>query len=132
MKLVLGLLWLIHWLPLPVLGRLGKGLGTLLYYGMKDRRHITLTNLKLCFPEKSDAEREAIALKHFQLYARSIFERTVLWWASETRLQKLIVFEPSLPVADFTAGPVIILCPHFVCLDAVSYTHLTLPKNREV
>jgi Kdo2-lipid IVA lauroyltransferase/acyltransferase len=117
MKIVLGLLWLMHWLPLPVIGRIGKGVGTLLYYCMKKRRHITLTNLRLCFPEKTESEREAIALLHFQLYGRSVFERSILWWASEERLKRLIVVEPKLPLDEFNAGPVIVLCPHFVCLD---------------
>ena len=117
MRLVLGLLWLLHWLPLPVLGRLGKALGTLLFYTLSARRHVTLTNLRLCFPEKTEAERKAIARAHFQKFARSALERSVLWWASEKRLQKLMVIEPALPIDEFNAGPVIILCPHFVCLD---------------
>jgi len=41
----------------------------------------------------------------------------VLWWASERRLRRLIVVEPGVPLADIAAGPVILLCPHFVCLD---------------
>ncbi|RJX33284.1 MAG: lipid A biosynthesis acyltransferase [Oxalobacter sp.] len=117
MKLVLGVLWMLHWLPLPILGRLGKALGTLLFYSLKGRRHITLTNLRLCFPDKSEAERHAIAREHFQLFARSALERSILWWASESRLQKLMVIEPALPLETFKTEPVIILCPHFVCLD---------------
>ena len=117
MRIVIALMWLLHWLPLPVLGRLGKWLGTLLFYLMKRRRDITLTNLRLCLPDKSESERKAIALQHFQAYARSVLERGVLWWAPEERLKKLIKIEPRLPLKEFAAGPVIILCPHFVCLD---------------
>lgn len=117
MRIVIALMWLLHWLPLPVLGRLGKWLGTLLFYLMKRRRDITLTNLRLCLPDKPESERKAIALQHFQAYARSVLERGVLWWAPEDRLKKLIKIEPRLPLKEFAAGPVIILCPHFVCLD---------------
>ncbi len=117
MRIVIALMWLLHWLPLPVLGRLGKMLGTLLFYLMKRRRNITLTNLQLCLPDKPESERQAIALQHFQAYARSVLERGVLWWAPEDRLKKLIKIEPQLPLDEFAAGPVIILCPHFVCLD---------------
>ena len=117
MKLVMALLWLMHWLPLPLIGRIGKSIGTLLFYGMKTRRHVTLTNLRLCFPEKSEAERKTIAVKHFQAYSRSVFERSILWWASEVRLRKLIVIEPRFPFEEVRSGPVILLCPHFVCLD---------------
>ena len=58
-----------------------------------------------------------IAKQHFQSYARSVLERGILWWASEARLKRLIVTEPGVPLEAFQAGPVILLCPHFVCLD---------------
>ena len=73
MRFFLFILWLLHWLPLPVLGRLGKCLGTVCYYMMKNRRHIALTNLRLCFPDIPEKERRKIAREHFQGYGRSIF-----------------------------------------------------------
>ena len=117
MKIVMALLWLMHWLPLPVMGRLGKLVGTVLYYSMRDRRHITRTNLRLCFPEMTEKEIETMAIRHFQAYSRSVFERSILWWASEARIKKLIVVEPTFPHESIAEGPVILLCPHFVCLD---------------
>jgi KDO2-lipid IV(A) lauroyltransferase len=117
MKLLLGLMWLLHWLPLPVLGRIGNALGTLLFIVMKPRRVITLTNLRLCVPQLSERERRAIAKRHFQAYSRSVLERSILWWASEARLRRLITVEPRVPLAEIASDPVIFLCPHFVCLD---------------
>ncbi|MFZ1181013.1 MAG: lipid A biosynthesis acyltransferase [Herbaspirillum sp.] len=117
MKALIILMWLLHWLPLPILGRLGAALGFLLYFIMKPRRHITLTNLRLCFPDKSEAERETIARQHFQAYARSALERGVLWWASEARLKRLIRIEPHVPLEMIKSSPTILLCPHFVCLE---------------
>jgi KDO2-lipid IV(A) lauroyltransferase len=117
MTLLLRLMWLLHWLPLPVLGRLGEGVGTVLFMALRSRRHITLTNLRLCLPDLSEAERRAIARRHFQAYARSILERSILWWAPESRLRKLIVVEPRVPRELITSSPTILLCPHFVCLD---------------
>lgn len=117
MRALIALMWLLHWLPLPILGRLGEGLGSLLFIIMKPRRHITLTNLLLCFPEKTEAERETIARQHFQAYARSALERGILWWASEARLKRLMVVEPRVPVDIIKSGPTILLCPHFVCLE---------------
>jgi KDO2-lipid IV(A) lauroyltransferase len=117
-------MWLLHWLPLPVLGRLGTGVGSLLFIVMGPRRAIALTNLQLCLPELSDSERRQLARRHFQAYSRSVFERAILWWASEARLRRLIRIETSadmapgqIPVPEFTAKPTILLCPHFVCLD---------------
>lgn len=117
MKLLLGLMWLLHWLPLPILGRLGAVIGSLLFITVKSRRRITLINLRLCLPELTERQRQQIALKHFQGYARAILERSLLWWASEARLRKLIVIEPCVPLEQIQAGPTILLCPHFVCLD---------------
>lgn len=117
MRLVLAFMWLMHWLPLPVLGRIGELFGSTLFRLMRSRRHITLTNLRLCLPALSEEERLIIAKRHFQVYARSVLERGILWWASERRIKKLIHVEPSVPLATIQTGPVILLCPHFVSLD---------------
>jgi KDO2-lipid IV(A) lauroyltransferase len=124
MRFLLGFMWLLHWLPLPVLGRFGDAVGSLLFVIMGPRREIALTNLRLAMPELSENERRALAHKHFQAYSRSVFERAILWWASEARLRRLIRIETSegmpadqVPVAGMTAKPTILLCPHFVCLD---------------
>ncbi|MFT5959762.1 MAG: KDO2-lipid IV(A) lauroyltransferase [Burkholderiaceae bacterium] len=117
MKLLLGLMWLLHWLPLPILGRLGAAVGSLLFVTVRSRRRITLINLRLCLPELTEQQRRHIALKHFQGYARAILERSLLWWASEARLRRLIIIEPRVPLEQIQAGPTILLCPHFVCLD---------------
>ncbi len=119
MKLLLGLMWLLHWLPLPLLGRFGTAIGSLLFVVMRPRRRIALTNLRLTMPELSEAEREEIARRHFQAYSRSVWERAILWWAPESRLKRLITIDPAgeIPVAAMTEKPTILLCPHFVCLD---------------
>lgn len=117
MRLLLVLMWFLHFLPLPVLGRFGKFVGNIFYWILPSRRHITLTNLRLCFPELSEKERKTLGQQHFQAYARSIFERSILWWSSEKRVKKLIQVEPTLPLDLTTEGPVILLCPHFVSLE---------------
>jgi KDO2-lipid IV(A) lauroyltransferase len=119
MKLMLGLMWLLHWLPLPLLGRFGAAIGSLLFATLRSRRHIALTNLRLTMPELTEDERIDIARRHFQAYSRSVWERAILWWAPEARLKRLIQIEPNgvIPVAEMTGKPTILLCPHFVCLD---------------
>lgn len=107
MRLFIFILWLLHWLPLPVLGRLGKLIGTISFYALSRRRKITLTNLNLCFPDMSEAERYKIAREHFQNYGRSILERSILWWGSVERVKKLIVVDPVFPMDEVRAGPVI-------------------------
>jgi len=111
-------LWLLHWLPLPVLRGLGWSLGRLLYALGHERRNVALTNLRLCFPEKSEAEREALARAHFVAFARAVLDRTLGWWASKERLQRIIRIHGVENLTDPQGGPVILLCPHFVGLDA--------------
>jgi KDO2-lipid IV(A) lauroyltransferase len=117
MRALIAAIWLLHWLPLPLLGRIGEALGSLLFAVMKPRRRICLINLRLCFPELDEAARHKMARAHFQAYARTALERGVLWWAPEARLKKLIVLEGELPLELLRSGPSILLCPHFVCLE---------------
>ena len=117
MRLLLALMWLLHWLPLPILGRFGVVVGSLLFIAMPSRRKIALTNLRLCMPELTEKERVALARQHFQAYSRSVWERAILWWASEERLNRLIRKVPAFPGQLIASKPTILLCPHFVCLD---------------
>jgi len=117
MRVMLVLMWLLHWLPLPILGRIGKAIGSLLFILLRRRRHIALTNLRLCLPELGDREHLRITRAHFQGYARSVLERGILWWASPERLRKLIQIVPAVPTTAAAARPTIFLCPHFVCLE---------------
>ena len=120
-RMVLGLLWLLHWLPLPLLAALGKGLGALLYQGARSRRRVALSNLALCFPEMPHAERQALVSAHFGWLARSLLERAILWWASPERIRSLIHVEGDIGLAErefkSTGRATMWLCPHFVGLD---------------
>ena len=116
----IALFWLLHFLPLPLLARVGQLLGTLLYHIGNRRRRIALTNLALCFPELSDSQRQTLAREHFRVLGRSILERSLLWWASPERLSRLIRVNGEERISQLRdAGrPVILLAPHFVGLDA--------------
>jgi KDO2-lipid IV(A) lauroyltransferase len=117
MRVVIAFMWLLHWLPLPVLGRFGAAVGSLLFMLLRTRRHIALVNLRLTMPELTEEARVKLARQHFQAYSRSVWERAILWWASPARLRRLIQVEPKVPLEAIAAGPTILLCPHFVCLD---------------
>ena len=125
MRVLLAIMWVLHWLPLPILGRIGKFIGSILFTVIVERRQITLTNLRLCFPKMTEKQRIAIAREHFQGYARSILERGILWWASPERLRRLIKVTPAIPTKLAQERPTIYLCPHFVCLE-VAGTAITM------
>jgi KDO2-lipid IV(A) lauroyltransferase len=116
--ILVGFLWLLHWLPLPALRALGGGLGRLFYRFANERRNIVLTNLRLCFPELSEAKREAMARQHFIVFAKAFLDRTLGWWASKERLQRLIRIRGVENLSDPEGRPIILLSPHFVGLDA--------------
>lgn len=128
-RLGIFILWLLHWLPLPLLAPLGRGLGRLLYRLIPKRRRIVHTNLRLCFPDKSEAERTALAREHFALLGRSLLERGILWWASAERLQRISRVEgiqQLSPNGERRASPpVILVVPHFLGLD-ISGTTLAM------
>lgn len=117
-RLTVGLLWLLHWLPLPVLRALGWLLGRLLYALGSERRKVALTNLRLCFPELPDTEREQLARQHFIAFARSFLDRTLFWWASRERLERIIRVTGKENLSSNDGRPTILLAPHFVGLDA--------------
>ena len=116
--ILVGFLWLLHWLPLPLLRALGWGLGRLLYALGRERRKVALINLRLCFPDMTEPEREALARRHFVAFARAVLDRTLGWWASKGRLERLIRIHGVEHLTDPEGRPVILLSPHFVGLDA--------------
>jgi KDO2-lipid IV(A) lauroyltransferase len=117
----LGLLWLLQWLPLPVLAALARGLGALLYRLAGSRRKVGLRNLELCFPDMPLAQRQALLRQHFQWLTQSLLDRAVLWWAPEGRIRRLIQVEGDIHLAErlwaSEGRATMWLCPHFVGLD---------------
>ena len=114
---VLALVWLLHWLPLALLAPLGQGLGLLLHTFGHARRRVALTNLALCMPERSEAERHRLVREHFMWTGRSLLERGLLWHASKARLQRLIHVEGDAHLAERSSQAVMWLVPHFVGLE---------------
>ncbi len=119
-RLLVAVLWLLHFLPLPALACVGQTLGLLLFGLAGRRRHIVLVNLRLCFPELDNAQRRRLAREHFKVLGRSMLERSLLWWASTQRLAPLLQVKGEERIRQLLdAGrPVLMLTPHFVGLDA--------------
>ncbi|HZX32487.1 MAG TPA: lysophospholipid acyltransferase family protein [Rhodocyclaceae bacterium] len=117
-RLLVALLWLLHWLPLPVLRAIGGFIGRILYVLGRERREVALTNLRLCFPDLGETEREALARHHFIAFSQAFIDRTLGWWAPRWRLRRLIRLHGEENLRDPEGRPVILLAPHFVGLDA--------------
>lgn len=131
-RAVLSLVWLLHWLPLPVLAGMGVGLGRLLHALARSRRRIALRNLELCLPEMALAERRAIVRRHFEWLGRTFLERGLLWYASPARLKRLIRVEGDIGYGDHHSQQAVMwLVPHFVGMD-VAGTASQLYQGRKV
>jgi KDO2-lipid IV(A) lauroyltransferase len=116
-RLVLAVVWLLHFLPMRLLSALGWRLGALVYRLAGRRRRIALRNLELCFPAMPAPAREALAREHFRWLTRSLLERALLWHASPQRLRRLIRVTGDVGLADRESQPVMWLVPHFVGLE---------------
>ncbi len=115
----IGLIRLLSWLPLPVIAFLGKVVGSLLFYSMRSRREIAITNISLCFPDQDAAYARATALRCFQLIAQTTLGIGVNWWASPDRLQRLVQFEGKehFELALQQKRNIILLAPHAIALE---------------
>lgn len=115
-----ALLWAMRQLarlPLPVLRALGAALGSVLYVLARRRRRIALTNLRLCFPEWSQAECEAVARRSFIAFAQTFLDRAWVWHAPPEVVRQRIrlsgaVHELHKPEAA------VLFAPHFYGMDA--------------
>ncbi|WP_397476299.1 lysophospholipid acyltransferase family protein [Pusillimonas sp.] len=107
--------------------RWGRILGWLTPRLLGSRAHIVRTNLKICFPQHSEQQREAMLRKHFQLLAQSVVDRGLLWFGERRRIEDTISISglEHLQALLDAKKPIILLAPHFIGLDAAA-TRLTL------
>lgn len=82
----LGLLRVLAALPVRWRMGLGAALGSLYFHISRKRRRIALVNIRLCFPEWDDAQRQALAHAHFRAAMRAALDFPWWWWASEAEL----------------------------------------------
>lgn len=116
MRAVLLFLWCLRWLPPSWVAALGRGLGSLLFHF--GRRRVTLINLKLCFPEKTEGERVRIGRGVFQNLARSTLELGRVWYGPvDDALANVKLLDKHNIDVWRGKAPVIVLAPHFVGLD---------------
>ena len=131
-RVLLAFLWLFQWLPLGIQAAIGSAFGSLGFRLVRSRRRVALRNLALCFPERSEAEREALAREHFRWLGRSLLERGLLWYASPARLKRLIRVEGDVHLAERSVKPVMWLAPHFMALDVAGASVLLFQKRKGI
>jgi len=73
-------LWFIAFIPWSGRHWLGEKLGKLMYWHNNKRRHIVLTNLRLCFPKMPADELERLTAQHFAEYGCALLNYSVLFF----------------------------------------------------
>lgn len=114
-----GLFWLLGRLPMAWRHALAVPLGNVLYRSKVKRRSIALTNMALCYPEKSAGEHEAIVRAYFQNLVRITLDFSFAWWSSERRFHERVRIEGLELLEDLLAKGerVVLVAGHSLSLD---------------
>ncbi|AMO23746.1 lysophospholipid acyltransferase family protein [Ramlibacter solisilvae] len=115
----LGILFmrLLAFLPLPLVRALGHALGLLLYLVVVPRRRVVRVNLRLCFPQWSEAQRRQVMRDVFIYVTQSFLDRAWLWHADPEVVRRRVKLTGAVHELAGEA-PTILFAPHFVGLDA--------------
>ena len=126
--LLVGCAWLIARLPLRWLLWLGARLGDLGYHLGGTRRHVTLTNLALCFPERA-SEHAAMAQDVFREVAMGVLELCVAWLNPRRDLARYCEVEGAehLRAAQAAGKGVVLVGGHFAVLDTIAQPLSSFP-----
>lgn len=105
---------------------MGNAIGSGLYRLTSKRKDVVLTNLRLCFPDMPEKERDALGLACFQHVIRSYLERGIQWYADADTIRQLVQLDSAIPLADRYEQPTIFLGFHFSAIEAGSMYYSTL------
>jgi KDO2-lipid IV(A) lauroyltransferase len=120
-------LWVLEkvaFMPLAWVRSLGAVLGYGLYFFVGSRRHVAMTNLRLCFPDWTEEKRREVVKESFVVFAQAWLDRSWLWHGRESCLQSRLTVTGHTEYLHQQI-PTVFFVPHFVGLDAGS-TGLTL------
>ena len=114
----LGIFWLLDKLPWAEKRFIARGLGWLAFHVIRIRRRVVFTNLRLCFPEKTDREIRTLARAHYEALALGLFEVCAGWWAPVADLpaHRVLGLE-HLQAALVRGHGVLLLTAHFTTLE---------------
>lgn len=115
----IGLARLVCLLPLRARWRVGQWLGWVAYRLAGSRRHIVRTNLKLCFPELTEPEREDLVRRNFESSGINLVETSLAWFRPATGYRHLVSVHglDHLKRAAAEGRGVILLGNHLATLD---------------
>lgn len=123
------ILYTISWLPFKLQLAMGRLLGRLLMKIGSKRKHVALTNLRLCFPNKSEIELQTLLKRNFENTAIALFETGMGWWWPNWRVRRKFTVKGTEHLENsLQAGKgVLMLSMHYLSLEmharGVGYAH---------
>lgn len=117
--LLVGFIWMLARLPWWLQLRLGAGIGWLLYRLLGRRVEDARINIRLCFPEKTEAEREAMVRDVFRNGGLTLFETANAWFRPSTYYRDRFTLEglEHLRAAQAGGRSVLLLGAHYSMMD---------------
>ena len=115
----LALMRVLVWLPWRAQMAAGRGIGRLARRLARQRRHIAATNLALCFPELTPAEREHLLRAHFEALGQGLVETALCWWGHDAPLRRRVCITGLEHLRDAlkSGEGVLLLSAHFTGLE---------------
>ena len=112
-------LYSISWLPFKLQLAMGRVLGRLIFNIASKRKHVALTNLRLCFPEKDEQEIQRILKKNFENTGIALFETGMGWWWPNWRVAKKVkvIGAHHITSAQAQGNGVLVLAMHNLSLE---------------
>jgi KDO2-lipid IV(A) lauroyltransferase len=98
---------------------IGKAIGSVAAVIFPYRKHVALTNLRLCFPDMSEKERRALLFRHYQSMGMGVFELAAAWYKPVEKIEKISTvtgLEHLEAVAKSGRGA-LLLTAHFTTLE---------------
>lgn len=113
-----GFFWLLTRLPFPVVMAVGRGLGSVMHRCLRSRRHVTLANLNIAFPDATQSARDELAQQAFRHLGMATAETAWSWYRSAEHMAEM-QFEgvEHLEKALAQGKGVILLQAHFTVLE---------------
>ena len=88
-----SILYVLTWLPYPLIKLLGKGLGRLIKLIAPKRAAVAKRNIELSFPDWTSEKVDKVCKANIERTAMAVFETAMGWWWPSWRVQKICKVE---------------------------------------